>query len=151
MGNNIVETLMGAIVLLVTGSFLYFAFSHTSVPTNGGTHYIVKFDKIDGLSVGGDVKISGIKVGSITNQYLDKENFLAVVEISIDPEIVLSESTFAKITSEGLLGGNYLVLDPGDDADEILDEGDEITLTQGSIDFLTLLSKFANSGKDDDD
>ena len=150
MKNNIVETLMGAVVLIVAGSFLYFAFSHANVSTNGGKHYIVKFDKVDGLSVGGDVKISGIKVGSITNQYLDKSTFYAVVEISIDPAIILSESTFAKITSEGLLGGNYLVLDPGDDEDEILEEGDEITHTQGAVDFLGLLDKFAGSGKSDD-
>jgi len=143
MKNNLVETLMGGVVLVVAASFLYFAFSHANVTTNGGTNYLVKFDKVDGLSVGGDVKISGIKVGSITKQYLDKENFFAVVEISIDPAIKLSESTFAKITSEGLLGGNYLVLDPGDDADELLGEGDEITNTQGAVDFLGLLDKFA--------
>ncbi len=148
MKNNIVETLMGAIILVVAGSFLYFAFSHANVSTNGGKSYIVKFDKVDGLSVGGDVKISGIKVGSITDQYLDKNTFFAVVKISIDPSIVLSDSTFAKITSEGLLGGNYLVLDPGDDADEILEDGDEITNTQGAVDFLGLLDKFAGKAGD---
>lgn len=150
MKNNIVETLMGAVVLLVAGSFLYFAFDKAGGSDGNGKHYIVKFDKVDGLSVGGDVKISGIKVGSITDQYLDKETFYAVVNISIDPEIILSDSTFAKITSEGLLGGNYLVLDPGDEEDEILEEGDEITNTQGAVDFLGLLDKFGGSGKDDD-
>jgi len=151
MKNNIVETLIGAIVLVVTGSFLYFAFNHANVSTNGGKDYLVKFDKVDGLSVGGDVKISGIKVGSITKQYLDKNTFLAVVEISIDPSIKLTDSTFAKITSEGLLGGNYLVLDPGDEEDPVLEEGDEITNTQGAVDFLGLLDKFASSKSDKDD
>ncbi|VAX02741.1 Phospholipid ABC transporter substrate-binding protein MlaD [hydrothermal vent metagenome] len=151
MKNNIVETLMGAVVLVVTASFLYFAFSHSNATTNDGKSYVVKFDKVDGLSVGGDVKISGIKVGSITKQYLDKNNFFAVVEISIDPAINLTESTFAKITSEGLLGGNYLVLDPGDEDDEMLEEGDEITNTQGAVDFLGLLDKFAGSDNNNDD
>ncbi|PCJ34113.1 MAG: outer membrane lipid asymmetry maintenance protein MlaD [Alphaproteobacteria bacterium] len=151
MKNNIVETLMGAVVLVVAASFLYFAFSHSSVTTNGGKSYVVKFDKVDGLSVGGDVKISGIKVGSITKQYLDKNSFFAVVEISIDPAINLTESTFAKITSEGLLGGNYLVIDPGDEDDEMLEEGDEITNTQGAVDFLGLLDKFAGSDNNNDD
>ncbi|PCI51589.1 MAG: outer membrane lipid asymmetry maintenance protein MlaD [Alphaproteobacteria bacterium] len=150
MKNNIVETLTGAFVLVIAGGFLYFAFSHANISANGGKSYIVKFDKVDGLSVGGDVKISGIKVGSIISQHLDKETFEAVVEISIDPAIIISESTFAKITSEGLLGGNYLVLDPGDDEDEILEEGDEITNTQGAVDFLGLLDKFAGSGKSDE-
>lgn len=148
MKNNIVETLMGALVLAVAASFLSFAFNHAAVSTSDGKNYLVKFDKVDGLSVGGDVKISGIKVGSIVEQHLDKETFYAVVTINIDPSIRLSESTFAKITSEGLLGGNYLVLDPGDDEDELLEEGDEITNTQGAVDFLGLLDKFAGS-KDD--
>ncbi len=151
MKNNIVETLMGAVVLVVAASFLYFAFSHSSVTTKGGKSYVVKFDKVDGLSVGGDVKISGIKVGSITRQYLDTNSFFAVVEISIDPAIHLTESTFAKITSEGLLGGNYLVIDPGDEDDETLEEGDEITNTQGAVDFLGLLDKFAGSDSNNDD
>lgn len=148
MGNNIVETLMGAIVLVIAGSFLYFAFNNANMSTNGGKVYIAKFDKVDGLAVGSDVKISGIKVGTITDQYLDKDTFFAVVKISIDPTIKLSESTFAKITSEGLLGGNYLVLDPGFEDDGLLEEGDEITNTQGAVDFLNLLDKFAGSGKD---
>ncbi|WP_417623767.1 outer membrane lipid asymmetry maintenance protein MlaD [Paremcibacter congregatus] len=147
MRNNLVETLMGAIVLVIASSFLYFAFSHSGVSTNGGKVYIAKFDKIDGLSVGSDVKISGIKVGTIVDQYLDTETFYAVVRISIDPKIKLTESTFAKITSEGLLGGNYLVLDPGSEDDIMLEEGDEIPNTQGSVDLLNLLDKFAGSDK----
>jgi len=63
MRNNIIETLIGAIVLVVTGRFLYFAFIHANISTNGGKDYLIKFDKVDGLAVGGDVKISGIKVG----------------------------------------------------------------------------------------
>jgi len=145
MKNNLVETLMGAVILVVAASFLYFAFSHSNVSTNGGKDYLVKFDKVDGLSVGSDVKISGIKVGTVTEQYLDKKNFLAVVKISIDPKIKLTESTFAKITSEGLLGGNYLVLDPGSEDDVMLNEGDEITNTQGAVDLLGLLDKFGSS------
>ncbi len=144
MKNNLVETLMGAIVLCITGGFLYFAFSNTGVSAVGGTTYLARFDKVDGLAVGGEVKISGINVGTITNQYLDEDTFRAIVEIKIKSSIKLPEDTFAKITSEGLLGGNYLVLDPGG-SDVILEEGDEITETQGAVDFLGLLDKFAGS------
>ena len=145
MSNKLVETIMGAVVLLITGSFLFFAFSNAGVSGTGGTTYYAIFDKIDGLAVGGEVKISGIKVGTITGQKLDKETFGAVVEMNIDDSIQLPEDTFAKITSEGLLGGNYLVLDPGG-SDVMLEEGDEITETQGAVDFLGILSKFAGSG-----
>lgn len=144
MGNNLVETLMGAVVLTITGMFLYFAFSHASLSTNGGYSLIARFDKIDGLSVGSDVKISGIKVGTILEQYLDKDTFDAVVKISLRSDVKIPDDTFAKITSEGLLGGNYLVLDPGG-SDDLLVEGDEITETQGAVDLLGLLDKFGGS------
>ena len=127
MRNNLVETIMGAVVLIITGGFLYFAFSNANV--------------------GGEVKISGINVGTIISQYLDIDTYEAVVEISIDESIKLPEDTFAKITSEGLLGGNYLVLDPGG-SDIMLESGDQIIETQGAVDLLGLLSAFA-SGSDE--
>lgn len=145
MRNNFVETIMGAVVLVITGGFLYFAFSNSGVGAANGTTYLAVFDKIDGLAVGGEVKISGIKVGTITDQRLDFDTFGAVVEMNINANIKLPEDTFAKITSEGLLGGNYLVLDPGG-SDVMLEEGDEIIETQGAVDLLGLLSSFASSG-----
>ncbi len=145
MRSNVVETMMGAIVLLITGGFLYFAFSNSGVGATGGATYYANFDKIDGLAVGGEVKISGIKVGTITGQHLDADTYEAVVEINIDKNIKLPEDTFAKITSEGLLGGNYLVLDPGG-SDIMLEDGDQIIETQGAVDLLGLLSAFASSG-----
>jgi len=148
MRNNLVETMMGAIVLLITGGFLYFAFSNAGVGATGGTTYSAVFDKIDGLAIGGEVKISGIKVGTITGLHLDTDTFGAVVDMDIDSSIELPEDTFAKITSEGLLGGNYLVLDPGG-SDVILEDGDEIIETQGAVDLLNLLSKFASSDDGD--
>lgn len=145
MRNNVVETIMGAVVLMITGGFLYFAFSNTGVSGTGGKIYYANFDKIDGLAIGGEVKISGINVGTIISQHLDYDTYEAVVGISIDDRVVLPEDTFAKITSEGLLGGNYLVLDPGG-SDVMLEEGDQIIETQGAVDLLGLLSKFAGSG-----
>lgn len=145
MRNNLVETIMGAVVLVITGGFLYFAFSNANVGGAGGNVYFAHFDKIDGLAVGGEVKISGINVGTIIGQHLDVNTYEAVVEISIDEAIKLPEDTFAKITSEGLLGGNYLVLDPGG-SDIMLESGDQIIETQGAVDLLGLLSAFASSG-----
>lgn len=145
MRNSLVETIMGAVVLVITGGFLYFAFSNATVGGSGGKTYFAHFDKVDGLATGGEVKISGINVGTITRQHLDTDTYEAVVEINIDDRIMLPEDTFAKITSEGLLGGNYLVLDPGG-SDIMLEDGDQITETQGAVDLLGLLSAFASSG-----
>lgn len=148
MRNSVVETMMGAVVLLITVGFLYFAFSNAGVGSVGGATYYANFDKIDGLTNGGEVKISGIKVGSIVGSRLDKTTYEAVVEINIDSSIQLPEDTFAKITSEGLLGGNYLVLDPGG-SDVMLENGDTIIETQGAVDLLGLLSTFAGSSAEE--
>lgn len=148
MRNSVVETMMGAVVLLITVGFLYFAFSNAGVGSAGGATYYANFDKIDGLATGGEVKISGIKVGTIVGSHLDATTYEAVVEMNIDSSIELPEDTFAKITSEGLLGGNYLVLDPGG-SDVMLENGDTIIETQGAVDLLGLLSTFAGSDAED--
>lgn len=148
MRNSVVETMMGAVVLLITVGFLYFAFSNAGVGSAGGTTYYANFDKIDGLATGGEVKISGIKVGTIVGSHLDATTYEAVVEMNIDSSIEIPEDTFAKITSEGLLGGNYLVLDPGG-SDVMLEDGDTIIETQGAVDLLGLLSTFAGSDAED--
>lgn len=149
MRNNLVETMMGAAVLAITGGFLFFAFSNAGVSAAGGATYFASFDKIDGLATGGEVKISGIKVGTIVGSHLDKDTYEAVVEMNIDSSIELPEDTFAKITSEGLLGGNYLVLDPGG-SDIMLEDGDTIYETQGAVDLLGLINTFAGSGDNEE-
>jgi len=148
MRDSAVETMMGAVVLLITVGFLYFAFSNAGVGSAGGSTYYANFDKIDGLATGGEVKISGIKVGTIVGSHLDKASYEAIVEMNIDSSIELPEDTFAKISSEGLLGGNYLVLDPGG-SDVMLESGDTIFETQGAVDLLGLLSAFASSGDEE--
>ena len=79
-----------------------------------------RFDKVDGLQVGNDVRIAGIRVGTITSQEVDTETFQAVIRFSVDPRIKLSADTSASIRSENLLGGSYLSLQPGGE-DERLD------------------------------
>ncbi len=140
MGGNLVETLIGAVVLVVAGLFLIFAYSRSGAMTIDGYELYAKFDRVDGLAPGNDVRLSGIKIGTIVDQSLEEDTFFAVVRMEIDPKIRLPEDSSAKITSEGLLGGNYLALEPGG-ADEVLEAGDEITITQGSVDLLGLISQ----------
>ncbi len=148
MGGNLVETLIGAIVLVVAALFLFFAYSRTDVRTVAGYEVIAKFDRVDGLAIGSDVRMSGIKIGTVTDQELDKETFLAVVRMTIDSSVQLPEDSSAKIASEGLLGGNYLSLEPGG-AEEVIEPGGEIKYTQGSIDLVSLLGQaiFSAGGK----
>jgi len=140
MRGNLVETLMGAVVLVVALSFLYFAYSRADVGTVRGYELVAKFDRVDGLNIGSDVLISGIKVGSVADQHLDPESYLAVVRISLDRAVQLPEDSSAEIGSNGLLGDKFVVLVPGG-ADKMLAQGDEIMFTQGSIDIVSLVGQ----------
>lgn len=150
MTNNLVESLIGAAVLLVAGWFLMFAYERTDSGDRGGYTLEAKFNRADGLSIGSDVRVSGIKVGSVVSQHLDTDTFQAVIKFSVREEVKLPEDTAAAVTAEGLLGGVYLSLLPGGMLEELQD-GDEISETQDSIDLLGLIGKFAfndDSNKD---
>lgn len=147
MGHNLVETLIGAVVLAAAGAFLLFAYTNTNMRSVEGYVLTARFDRVDGLTNGADVRLSGIKVGSVIGQDLDPHSYNAIVRMTIDPRVRLPEDTFARITSSGLLGSNYLALSPGG-SDVMLEPGEEIVETQGAVDLLTLLSKFASGGSD---
>jgi phospholipid/cholesterol/gamma-HCH transport system substrate-binding protein len=139
--HGVAETLTGAVVLIVALAFLGFALSHSG--RSGGTGYTLKarFDHIDGLSVGGDVRIAGVKVGTVTDQAIDLKSFEAIVTMTVRDDIRLSKDTGASITSESLLGGKYIALSPGGDETD-LKPGQMITVTQSSISLEELLGKF---------
>jgi phospholipid/cholesterol/gamma-HCH transport system substrate-binding protein len=89
------------------------------------------FSSVGGLQNGSDVRISGVKVGSVTGQTLDPDTFLAVVRMNIDPAIRLPGDTVAVIASESLLGGRYMALEPGG-AEELIEPGGRIEYTQST-------------------
>jgi len=147
MSGNVVETLIGAMVLAVAAVFVVFAVSTTDVGSVQGYELIAEFDRIDGLNVGADVRISGIKVGTVIGQDLDPETFLAVVRMSIADSLQLPVDTSAAVVSDGLLGGKFMSLSPGNQ-DDVLDPDDVIKRTQGSINIEQLLGKFMFSAGD---
>lgn len=145
MGGNLVETLIGAVVLAVAAVFLVFAYNRADVGTVSGYELTAKFDKVDGIQVGSDVLMSGIKVGTVTSQQLDPESYLAVVRFTVRENISVPEDSAVKIASNGLLGDKYLALEPGG-SDVKLKPGSEIQFTQGSVDILDLIGKAIYSG-----
>ena len=147
MGRNLVETLMGAVVLAVAGYFMVFAYTSTNVRAVRGYEVIAKFERVDGVATGTDVKISGIKVGTLVDQRLDPETFLAVLRISLDNSVKLPEDTVAQISSEGLLGSNFVALVPGG-ADKIIPPGGEIKYTQAPVNLVQMLGKFIFNAAD---
>lgn len=140
MRGNVVEALLGAVVLVVAAGFLVFAYSSTEVGSVAGYEVSAKFDRVDGLAVGSDVRLGGIKIGTIVGQTLEPDTYLAIVRMSIDPAIRLPTDSSAEIVSDGLLGGRYLSLMPGG-AEEMLATGDEIRFTQSPVSLESLIGR----------
>ena len=138
---SIAEVLTGAVVLLVAAGFLGYAVAHSGRTTTSGYTLYAKFDHIDGLGVGADVRMAGVKVGSVEQERIDPQSFQAVVSLSVRDDIKLPKDSAAIISSESLLGGKYLSLQPGG-AETVLQPGQTITITQGSISLEDLLGKF---------
>jgi phospholipid/cholesterol/gamma-HCH transport system substrate-binding protein len=132
----------GFAVLVVAGVFLGYAILHggrAGVPE--GLTLTANFDRIDGLNQGSDVRIAGVRVGTVTSLRIDPQSFDAVVTMRVDPDLRLPTDTSAEITSEGLLGGRFVSLVPGG-AEQVLRNGGRITETQGSVSLESLLGRF---------
>lgn len=145
--NNYFEIIVGTFVLFCAVFFFFSSFKSANVSTSGGYKLIAKFDNIDGIAGGSDVKISGVKIGTVEEQFLDEETFRATLRINLNPDVKLPADSSAKIASEGLLGSKYLAISPGGDED-LLQDGDEIIFTQSSVNLEDLLGKFIFSNSD---
>jgi phospholipid/cholesterol/gamma-HCH transport system substrate-binding protein len=132
MKGNVIETVMGAVVLVVAALFLFFAYSTSQLRSVPGYQLNADFEHIDGIRDGSDVRVSGIKVGSVLATTLDPKTFLANVQMSVQPSVKLPDDTVAEIVSSGLLGDKYLSLVPGG-SDKDLPPGGRIKFTQSSV------------------
>lgn len=141
---NIVEALVGLLVVLVAIGFVSFAYNRTQAGT-AGDGYVLKarFPNVAGVSPGTDVRVAGIKVGTVTKQSLDPTSYQAMVEFGIDKALKLPIDSSASVTTEGLLGGTYVALTPGGDS-VMLKPGEEITETSGATDLMSLVGSFVN-------
>lgn len=147
--NNYFEIIVGTFVLFCAAFFFFNSFKSAKISNLNGFHLLAKFDNIDGISNGSDVKISGVKVGTVENQLLDEKTFRATLKLNIDPSVKIAADSSAKIASEGLLGSKYLSITPGGD-EENLKDGEEILFTQSSVNLEDLLGKFIFSNGDKD-
>ena len=140
MRGNVIETVLGAVVLVVAALFLFFAYNTSQLRTVPGYQLSAEFTRIDGIRQGSDVRISGIKIGSVIAEKLDPKTFLATLRISVDPAIKLPDDTVAEIVSAGLLGDKYLSLVPGG-SDNVIPAGGRIKYTQSSISLENLIGQ----------
>jgi phospholipid/cholesterol/gamma-HCH transport system substrate-binding protein len=147
---NVIEVIVGALVLLVTGLFLVFAYKTSQWHGSGSYAIFANFDRIDGLSIGSDVRVSGVKVGSIAEVQLNPKNFMAQVKISLDEAVKVPKDSIAEIVGDGLLGPKYLSISPGNDEEDLPSNG-IIPRTQSAVSLESLIGKFLfNKDKDDE-
>ena len=139
--DNWAETGVGAVVLAAAASFLIYALSAGAVSGHGGGYELkARFGQVGALAQGADVRVSGVKVGTVSSIVLDPKTFLAEVRLSVDPTIKLPSDSTAKITSDGLLGGAHVVIEPGGGTAN-LKAGGQIENTQGAVDLFGLVGQ----------
>src|SRR5580765_5937503 len=140
--NNVAETLIGAVVIAVAVAFLAFAYLRTGSGSLSGYEVNARLPKADGLSVGTDVRLAGIKVGTVSDLTLDPKTYLVTVHMSIRNDIKLPVDSSVLVTQAGFLGGQYLSITPGGD-DKMMTAGAFFENAQGSIDVMGLVGRFA--------
>ena len=134
MNKKPVETIMGIVVLLVAFLFLVFAYRVSDLQVVKGYEINAKFLKVGGLNVGSDVRINGIKIGTVTAQKLSPDDYMVNVVLSISPNIKLPVDSSVSITNDGLMGNKFVKIEPGKSR-SFLKNGDSIDDTK---DFKTL-------------
>jgi phospholipid/cholesterol/gamma-HCH transport system substrate-binding protein len=140
MRGNVIETVMGAVVLVAAALFLVFAYNTSQLRTVSGYEVTADFSRVDGIHQGSDVRISGVKVGTVLAEDLDPKTFLATIRMSIDPAIQLPEDTVAAVTSSGLLGDKYMSLSPGG-SEKNIPAGGKISHTQSSVSLESMIGQ----------
>jgi phospholipid/cholesterol/gamma-HCH transport system substrate-binding protein len=145
MANNAIETVMGAVVLVVAGGFLYFAYNNGSVKQIDGYSVKAAFTSINGIAPGSAVRVGGIKIGVVEAMTLDPQSYKAVATLRVEDGVKLPKDSSAAIQSPGLMGDKFIGIEPGGD-EENLAEGDMIEYTQPSVSLEEMIGKFVFSG-----
>ena len=141
MRHNYIETFVGAIVMIVAGWFFWSIYSNSNQAGIEGYKIIAQFDRIDGIIVGSDVKMSGVKIGVVNKLEINPKTYMAKATMVIKKEIELPVDSSAEIASESLLGGKYVAIVAGG-SDEKIQENGQIQYTQSSLSFESMIGKF---------
>lgn len=163
MRESIFETLVGLAVLAVAGVFLWFGLARGSDtgPTGEVVELGARFSSAATIDRGTDVRMAGVKIGTVRDVSLDRDRAEALVTLAVDSEILpLGDGTSARVQSEGLLGGAYINIEPAEGFGEIIACGaeeelfgesgcGEILYAQGSVDLMTLFASFASGNGGD--
>lgn len=146
MSTNPTEVAVGALVLAAAVGFIAYAGQVTGFSAaSAGYPLTASFRSLEGVSVGTDVRLAGVKVGSVTDVALNPQTFRADTEILVQNGIEIPDDSAIVISSEGLLGGNYVEIVPGGSPFNF-EPGAEVEDTQGAVSLVSLLMKFVSGG-----
>lgn len=149
MSENRAEVLVGAAVLAVALGFAVYATQGRGLGANPESYELrASFRSVEGVRVGTDVRLAGVKVGTVTSLTLNPETFFADATISVQNNVQLPDDSTILVSSEGLLGGSFVELSPGGSL-EVIPPGGEILDTQGSVSLIHLLMKFVGGSGDE--
>lgn len=143
MRNNTVETLIGTAVIIIAAVFVVFTYRSTG-QTVSGYELTTKMPRVDGIAVGTDVKLAGVKIGTVKALALDPKDYRVAVHMDVQPTVQIPDDSSVMVTSAGLLGSSYVSIQPGG-SDKMLAPGGEIKNAQGAIDMMGLINKFVNN------
>lgn len=145
---NLGEALVGLFVVLFAAWFVLFAWDKTGGGAKAGAiHVTALFPNSTGINVGSEVRVAGIKIGEVSEQMLDPQSFQVKTILALDPAVKLPADSSAAITSEGIMGANFISLIPGGDPAPLKD-GDTIADTQGAMDLMGMVGQFINKSGD---
>ncbi|TDK42166.1 outer membrane lipid asymmetry maintenance protein MlaD [Antarcticimicrobium luteum] len=146
MSHNTTEVLVGGAVLAAAIVFAVYAGQTTGFSTSSrGYELTASFRSLEGVTVGTDVRLAGVKIGTVTGVILNPETYRADTMLSVQEGVVIPDDSSAVVSSEGLLGGNFVEIMPGGSPGYFV-PGSEIIDTQGAVSLVSLLLKFVSGG-----
>ncbi len=149
MRRSVIETVLGALVLMVAVMFVVFAYTNSQLRAVGGYDVLAKFGRVDGLAVGDEVRLGGMRVGSVTAMSLERDGYIAVVRIRLNSEIKLPTDSAIAVHTEGLFGGKFIEIQPGGD-ETYFEPNGVIAFPQDSIILEQMIEKIVSIAREVD-
>lgn len=146
MKTNILETLVGGVVVVIALAFTVFVYN-TDNSARDGDGYVVhaRFQNAEGILKGSDIMLAGVKIGSVESMSLNRDTFYAELDLRIAHDVQIPKDSQASIVSSGFLGGKFISIIPGVEDEDVVDGG-QIKYTQSSVNLEALIGKFMYSG-----
>jgi phospholipid/cholesterol/gamma-HCH transport system substrate-binding protein len=142
--NNLAETVIGAAVVAIAVLFIAFIYTRTGSGGLSGYEIQARLNKVDGMAVGTDVRLAGVKIGSVSDLTLDPRTYLVTVHMTIRNDVKIPDDSSLQVTAAGLLGSPYISITPGGD-DKVLAPGGTIENAQGSVNVMDLINRFIST------